>query len=81
MNHLEPPENSLSDLTPLTDKELADRHEALRLRYVAGEDLFDEMHRLDDEMIRRANEAYERDNPNPPAPRHRENGWYLPNDD
>ena len=42
--------------------------------------LYDELHRYDEEMTRRANEAYERDNPDAHA-RHREHGWYLPNDD
>lgn len=71
----------------LSDDELKDAHEGLRQRYVSSEDideasrLYDELHEYDDEMTRRANEAYERENPNPPAPRHREHGWYLPNDD
>lgn len=71
----------------LSDDELKDAHEALRQRYVSSEDideasrLYDELHEYDVEMIRRANEAYERENPNPPEARHREHGWYLPNDD
>ncbi|UYB35313.1 hypothetical protein N9A08_11805 [Arthrobacter koreensis] len=77
----------LGSLRPLTDTELEDGHEALRQRYVTSGDvgeassLYDELHRYDDEMIRRANKAYERENPNPPEPRHREHGWYLSNDD
>lgn len=67
---------------PLSDEEIAEEHEALRLRYVAGEDdLYDELHRYDDEMTRRANEASDRENPNPSEPRHREHGWYLSNND
>jgi hypothetical protein len=31
-------------------------------------------------MTRRANEAYARENPDSSS-RHREHGWYLPNDD
>lgn len=72
----------LGSLRPLSDTELEDEREALRLRYASGEgDLYDELHRYDDEMTRRANEDYDRLNPNPPEPRHREHGWYLPNDD
>lgn len=77
----------LGSLRPLSDAELEDEREALRLRFVSsGNDaeasgLYDELHRYDEEMTRRANEAYARENPNPPEPRHREHGWYLPNDD
>jgi hypothetical protein len=78
---------ALGSLRPLSDKELEEEREALRQRYVTSGDtddasnLYDELHRYDDEMTRRANEAYHRENPNPPEPRHREHGWYLPNDD
>ncbi|MFD4373738.1 hypothetical protein [Streptomyces sp. NPDC058486] len=77
----------LGSLRPLSDAELADEREALRQRYVSCEDvneadrLYDELHRYDVEMIRRANEAYARENPNPPKPRHREHGWYLSKDE
>ncbi|MFJ6902339.1 hypothetical protein [Streptomyces hokutonensis] len=77
----------LGSLRPLSDTELADEHEALRQRYVSSGDdnesskLYDELHRYNEEMTRRANKAYARENPNPPEPRHREHGWYLPNDD
>jgi len=78
----------LGSLRPLSDAELEDEREALRQRYASsGRDvneaskLYGELHRYDVEMIRRANEAYARENPNPPEPRHREHGWYLPNDD
>jgi hypothetical protein len=77
----------LGSLRPLSDAELKDEREALRQRYVSSGDvneaskLYDELHRYDEEMTRRANEAYARENPNPPEPRHREHGWYLPNDD
>jgi len=69
-----------------SDAQLAARHEALRLRYVSTQDinkstrLYNAMNSLDSEMIRRANRAYIRDNPNASA-KHREHGWYLPNDD
>ena len=78
---------ALGSLRPLSDEELEEKHEALRQRYVSSEDsgdasnLYDELHRYDGEMTRRANEAHHRENPNPPEPRHREHGWYLPNDD
>lgn len=78
----------LGSLRPLSDTELTDKREALRVRYgSSGRDynkaqrLRDEMDRYDNEMTRRANEAYVRENPNPREPRHREHGWYLPNDD
>lgn len=77
----------LGSLRPLSDAELDDEREAVRQRYVASDTdreatiLFNELHRYDEEMTRRANEAYDREHPNPPEPRHREHGWYLPNDD
>ncbi|MEV8143739.1 hypothetical protein [Specibacter sp. NPDC078709] len=72
---------AFGSLHPLSDEELAEDHEALRLRYVSGEDQYDELHRYNDEMVRRANEAYNREHPGPPESRNREHGWYLPNDD
>lgn len=78
---------ALGSLRPLSDEELEEEREALRQRYVSSGDtehasnLHDELYRYDDEMTRRANEAYHREHPNPPEPRHREHGWYLPNDD
>ncbi|MDT0179207.1 hypothetical protein Q9S36_03160 [Microbacterium sp. ARD31] len=74
-------------LRSLSDAELEEEREALRLQYVdCGDDiaradrLYNELHRYDEEMTRRANEAYERENPDATT-RHREHGWYLPNDD
>jgi hypothetical protein len=78
---------ALGGLGSMSDEELEEKREALRLRYVSSGDvdaadhLYDELHGYDVEMTRRANEAYDRENPNPPEPRHREHGWYLPNDD
>ena len=78
---------AVGSLRPLSETELEDKREALRLRFVttknvsAASHLYTELHRYDREMTRRANEAYDRENPNPPEPRHREHGWYLPNDD
>ncbi|PWR13639.1 hypothetical protein DKT69_20155 [Micromonospora sicca] len=76
----------LGSLRPLSVAELEDEREALRQRYVSSDNvgeasnLYSELHRYDEEMTRRANEAYERDNPDATT-RHREHGWYLPNDD
>lgn len=70
-----------------TDEQLAAQYEAVRLRYVATRDvnkasrLYNVLHSMNGEMTRRANKAYVRDNPTPPPTRHREHGWYLPNDD
>ncbi|MBG6181384.1 hypothetical protein [Arthrobacter sp. CAN_A1] len=72
---------ALGSLCSLSDEELAEEREALRMRQVSGEDHYDELHSYDDEMVRRANEAYDREHPEPLNPRHREHGWYLPNDD
>ncbi|MDR6907956.1 hypothetical protein J2X63_003664 [Agromyces sp. 3263] len=78
---------ALGSLRPLSDQELEDEREAVRERYVFSADvetadaLYHEMHRYDEEMTRRANEAYASEHPNPPEPRRREHGWYLPNDD
>lgn len=73
-------------LRSLSDAELEEEREALRLRYVDCGDIaqasrpYDELHRYDEEMTRRANETYARENPDSTT-RHREHGWYLPNDD
>lgn len=78
---------ALGSLHPLSEQELEDEREAVRERYVSSADvntadaLYHEMHRYDEEMTRRANEAYDREIPSPPEPRRREHGWYLPNDD
>ncbi len=81
MSLFDPIARVLGSLRPLSDRELEEKREALRLRHASGEDHYDELHRYDEEMTRRANEAYEREHPDPPEPRHREHGWYLPNDD
>lgn len=78
---------ALGSLRPLSDDELEDDHESLRQRFVSSDNMdkaesyLHEMRRYDSEMTRRANEAYARENPNPPEPRRREHGWYLSNDD
>lgn len=74
-------------LRSLSDTQLEERRERLRQQYVSARTvaessrLYDMLHVFDVEMTRRANEAYERENPNPPERRHREHGWYLPNDE
>lgn len=76
---------ALGSLRP-SDAQLAAHREALRLRYVSTQDvgkatrLQATMRGLDNEMVRRANKAYVRDNPNATT-RHREHGWYLPNNE
>jgi len=78
--------SAFGGLNSLSDQELEEQREALRLRYVASQnvdeatDLYNELDRYDDEMTRRANETYARENPDATT-RHREHGWYLPNDD
>ena len=73
-------------LRSLSDSELEDEREVLRQQYVSGnlnlteaDELYNEMLRYDEEMIRRSNETYERENPGAGS-RHREHGWYLSND-
>ncbi|GAA4152346.1 hypothetical protein [Leifsonia shinshuensis] len=67
-------------LSSLSDAELEEKREALRLRYVASRDvdeateLYNELYRYDDEMTRRANEACARDNPDATT-RYREHGF------
>lgn len=73
-------------LGSLSDAELEEQRETLRLRYVASQDvdeateLYNELDRYDEEMTRRANETYASEHPDATT-RHREHGWYLPNDD
>lgn len=69
-------------LEEASDEELADGYENRRLDWLknGGGDRTYEMKRIDNEMVRRANEKYEKEHPDS-KPRHREHGWYLPNDD
>ncbi|MDD9271495.1 hypothetical protein ACFPES_31115 [Paenibacillus sp. GCM10023248] len=69
-------------LDTASDEELADEYETRRLEWLkdGGGDRTNEMERLNDEMVRRSNEKYEKEHPNAKA-RHREHGWYLSNDD
>jgi hypothetical protein len=69
-----------------SDDELDSEREEIRLRYCDAESideadsLYNQLHRFDNEMIGRMNAKYEAENPDA-QPRHREHGWYLPNDD
>ncbi len=77
----------MGGLRSLSDTQLEDEREVLRERYLScganvdeASRLYDELHRYDEEASRRANEVYERENPEAQT-RHREHGWYLSNDD
>ena len=63
-------------------EELADGYEGKRLDWLkkGDGDITSEMRRINNEMVRRSNEKYEKEHPNA-EPRHRKHGWYLPNDD
>ena len=66
---------------PASDEELAETYEKIRLDWLKnGGDKPYSMERIDSEMLRRANEKYEREHPNSETV-HREHGRYLPNDD
>ena len=69
-------------LKAASDEELAFEYEELRLSWLKDGDSGkrNKMYRINDEMVKRANEKYEKEHPNA-KPRHREHGWYLPNDD
>ncbi len=76
---------ALGSIRP-SDAQLAARYEAMRLRWLStqnigkSERLRATMRSLDNEMVRRANKAYVRANPNATT-RHSAGGWYLPSDD
>ncbi|MEI6132657.1 MAG: hypothetical protein WCQ41_07530 [Bacillota bacterium] len=70
-----------------SDDELSSEREKVRKRYIGGnidideaDKLYDILHRFDVEMTNRANLKYKKEHPDA-KPRHREHGWYLPNDD
>lgn len=69
-------------LETASDEELDDGYEERRLEWMKDThgDITPEMSKINDEMVRRMNERYEKEHPNAEA-RHREHGWYLPNDD
>lgn len=69
-------------LNTASDDELASDYEELRLSWLkdGDSDKRNKMYRIDEEMVKRANEKYEKEHPDA-KPRHREHGWYLSNDD
>ena len=73
-------------LKTASDKRLAKRREKVRVKMNSSYDekkydkYYWKLNRYDNEMIRRANRKYRKEHPNAKV-RHRENGWYLPNDD
>jgi len=65
----------------MSDEELAESHEQLRQRWVAGDgSVRRHMEKLDGEMTLRSNKRYVQENPDA-RPVRREHGWYLPDDD
>ena len=66
---------------------LENEREPIHLQYVVEQDdetvdaQYDLLHQFDEEMVRRANEQYAIENPDPQPRRHREHCWHLPNDD
>lgn len=69
-------------LNSASDEELSDSYEERRLEWLKDNhgDITPEMSKINDEMVRRMNEKYKEEHPNAEV-RHREHGWYLPNDD
>ena len=65
-------------LETASDNELDDEYEKRRLECHGN--VTYEMDRINNEMAKRMNEKYEKEHSNA-EPRHREHGWYLPNDD
>ena len=66
----------------VSDEELSKRREPIRKKAVYDGDptSWSLLEMIDREQIRRATERFEREHPNA-QPRHREHGWYLPNDE
>lgn len=69
-------------LETASDEELDDGYEQRRLEWMKDNhgDITPEMSKINGEMVRRMNEKYQKEHPNAEV-RHREHGWYLPNDD
>lgn len=65
-------------LETASDEELANEYERRRLENHGN--VTYEMDRMNNEMVRRMNEKYKKEHPNAET-RHREHGWYLPNDE
>ncbi len=65
----------------ISDDELRSEREPLRLKSCKGDEFAKSLLDLfDKEGVKRLNKKYEKEHPNS-KPRHREHGWYLPNDD
>lgn len=69
-------------LETASDEQLEMGYEERRLNWLKNGSGYKtpEMQKIGNEMVRRSNERYEKEYPNA-KPRHREHGWYLPNDD
>lgn len=75
------PKYSMPWIKNLSDEEFYDEREIVRQAYCNGnERAWTILDLFNDEEIRRMNARYEEEHPNA-EPRHREHGWYLPNDD
>lgn len=66
---------------PQTDEDLVADHERLRLLWLetGDERIHDAMDTIDQKMVKRSNKRYQKEHPDTET-RHREHGWYLPND-
>lgn len=70
------------DYSSMSDDELSERREKAvkrHLKYGRDSD-YNIINSIDNVVIGRMNAEYEREHPNGKT-RHREHGWYLPNDD
>ena len=73
-------------LKTASDKKLEKKREKIRVKMNSSYDdkkydkYYWKLNRYDDEIISRANKKYRKEHPNAKT-RHREHGWYLPNDD
>ena len=73
-------------LKTASDKKLEKKREKIRVKMCSSYDdkkydkYYWKLSRYDNEIINRANKKYRKENPNAKT-RHREHGWYLPNDD
>lgn len=65
----------------ISDEEFYEEREPVRQAYYRGDAGAENLlYKFNNEEICRMNEKYEREHPNA-EPRHREHGWYLPNDE
>lgn len=67
-------------LSSASDEQLNTQREKVRLAHCSGDEhAWGILHRFDNELAKRASKGHENEEWKPPA--HREDGWYLPNDD